>query len=182
MVALVIGQPEQPLLEDLVLAVPERQRKTQHLVVVADSRQPILSPAIRAGPCLIMREVIPGVAVVAVILPHRPPLPLAQVRAPFAPGRMLFPRLLQARVLMGARHVLVSLSLWAQRCGRSRAMPPSLPSIEVGKTRSTRPDRPPPVRFPRQHVRHFRARTSIERHGLTQSNFCAKNSLTNFCL
>src|SRR5262249_44213212 len=108
MIALAIGQPEQPLLEDRVFAIPERQRKTQHLMVVTDPRQAILTPAIRAGSCLVMREVIPGVTVVAVILPHRPPLPLAQVWAPFTPGHVSFARLLQALVLFGARHILAS--------------------------------------------------------------------------
>lgn len=61
MITLAIGQPKQPLFEDRILAAPERQRKTQDLVVVADSGQPILTPAIGAGASLIVRQVVPGV-------------------------------------------------------------------------------------------------------------------------
>jgi hypothetical protein len=58
-----------------------------------------------------MREVVPGIAVVAVVLAHCPPLPLAQVRAPLAPGQVLFPRFLHACVLFGVCHISASLSL-----------------------------------------------------------------------
>ena len=91
MVALAIGQPEQPLLENRVRAVPERQRETQDLVAVTDPRQPILAPAVGAGAGLIMGEIVPGVAVVAVVLPHRPPLPLAEIGAPEFPGARPLP-------------------------------------------------------------------------------------------
>ena len=37
-VRLAVSQPEQPFLENRVLAVPEGQRKTQDLVTIADSR------------------------------------------------------------------------------------------------------------------------------------------------
>src|SRR5262245_52332395 len=108
MVALAIGQPEQPLLEDGVLAVPERQRETQDLVAVADPGQVVLPPAVCAGARLIMGQIVPGVAGVAIILPHRLPLPLAEIGAPLAPWPMTLPRLLQTLVLGRARHSLAS--------------------------------------------------------------------------
>jgi hypothetical protein len=42
-----------------------------------------------------MGEVIPGVAVGAVIFPHRPPLPLTQIRPPLLPGGSSFTALLE---------------------------------------------------------------------------------------
>src|SRR5882762_5632964 len=55
-----------------------------------------------------MREIVPGVAVGAVVLAYRAPLPLAQVGSPLLPGGLEVVRLLQARVFGGR---------W--RCGHS---------------------------------------------------------------
>src|SRR5262249_53619457 len=59
--------------------------------VVRDAGQAVLTPAIGTRPRLVMAEVIPGVATLAVVLTDGPPLPLAQVRSPFLPGHLLFP-------------------------------------------------------------------------------------------
>lgn len=40
------GQAEQPLFEDRVLAVPAGESETQVLLAVADTREPVLSPAV----------------------------------------------------------------------------------------------------------------------------------------
>ena len=48
-VALAVGQPEQPLLEDRVAAVPERQREAEPLLVVARSRRCRPRPTGRRG-------------------------------------------------------------------------------------------------------------------------------------
>jgi len=45
MIALAAGQPEEPLLEDRIPAVPQSQRETQVLLVVGDTREPVLPPA-----------------------------------------------------------------------------------------------------------------------------------------
>jgi hypothetical protein len=47
-VALVSGQAEDPLLENRIAAVPERQRETEPLLDVGEAREAILSPAVRA--------------------------------------------------------------------------------------------------------------------------------------
>jgi len=47
---------------DGVLPVPERRSKTKDLPVVADSTQPVLSPAVCAGAGLVMSEVVSGVS------------------------------------------------------------------------------------------------------------------------
>ena len=49
-----------------------------------------------------MGEVIPGVAVFAVVLANRPPLPFAQIRSPFLPGDLLLTRIVQALLF---RHI-----------------------------------------------------------------------------
>ena len=47
-IPLAVGQPEQPLLEDRIIAIPERQRKTEHLVVITDSAKAVFAPAVGA--------------------------------------------------------------------------------------------------------------------------------------
>src|SRR5262249_48721286 len=89
MISLRIGQSEEPLFEDGIFSIPERQRETQCHVVVGDPRDAILSPAIRARARVVVCKVIPGVSVRTVILANCPPLSLTQIRAPLAP-RYLF--------------------------------------------------------------------------------------------
>ena len=89
-VALAVGQAEQPLLEDRVLAVPQRQREAEPLLVVGDAGQAVLAPAVGARAGLIVAEVVPGVAALAVVLADGPPLPFAQVRPPLLPRGRLF--------------------------------------------------------------------------------------------
>src|ERR1044071_7047971 len=87
-IAFAVGQPEQALLENRILAVPERDRKTQPLLVVANSRKTVFPPAVGARAGLIKAEIVPGIPVVTVIFAHRPPLTLAQVRPPSSPRRV----------------------------------------------------------------------------------------------
>ena len=84
-VALAVGEPEQALLQDRVALVPQRQRKAQPLLVVAESAEPVLAPPVGARARLVVGEVVPGVAVFAVVLADRAPLPLAEVGSPFLP-------------------------------------------------------------------------------------------------
>ena len=100
-VALAVGQPEEALLEDRVLAVPQRQRQAQPLLIVGDARDPVLAPAVRARARLVVREGIPRVAVCRVVLAHRAPLALGQIRTPRLPRRGARPRRLQPVVLGG---------------------------------------------------------------------------------
>ena len=84
-VALRPGQAERPLLQDRVLAVPQRQAQAQPLFDVAEPGQAILTPPVGARPRLIVRQVVPRLAVRAVVLPDRAPLALADVRPPPVP-------------------------------------------------------------------------------------------------
>ena len=85
-VALAVGEPEHPLLEDRVRAVPQRERQAQPLALVADPGDPVLAPPVGARARLVVREVVPGVAAAAVVLADRAPLALGQIRAPRLPG------------------------------------------------------------------------------------------------
>src|SRR6516225_11859983 len=80
------GQSEQPLLQDRVAFVPQRDREAEASVVVADPQQAIFAPPVGARTGMIVREGVPGRAVRRVVLPHRTPLPLRQVRAPPVPA------------------------------------------------------------------------------------------------
>ena len=85
-VPLGVGEAEHALLQDWILAVPHCERHAQVLLVVADPGYSVLTPAVGARASLVMREVAPGVAVVAVVLPNRAPLALAQIRPETTPG------------------------------------------------------------------------------------------------
>src|SRR5262249_7626900 len=84
-VAFVVREPEEPLFENRIVAVPQRKGKAKTLLVVGDAREAVFAPVIRARAGVLVREVVPGVAVVAVILADGSPLPLAQVRTPLLP-------------------------------------------------------------------------------------------------
>ena len=61
-IALRAGEAEHPLLEDRVLAVPEREREAELVADVRESGHPVLVPAVGAGAGVVVREVAPGVA------------------------------------------------------------------------------------------------------------------------
>src|SRR5690242_17128763 len=94
-IGLAVGQAEDSLLEDRVLAVPQRQRKAQSLLVVTDPGKPILPPVIGARAGLIVLEIVPRIPVLAVILANGAPLALTEVRPPLPPREALLPSLFQ---------------------------------------------------------------------------------------
>src|SRR6516225_560394 len=96
-IGLAVGQPERPLLDYRVLAVPQRQRKTQPLVIVADTGEAVLTPVIGARAGLIVAEIIPRVPILAVVLADGAPLAFAEIWPPLPPGNILFPRLLETQ-------------------------------------------------------------------------------------
>src|SRR5262245_59386117 len=85
-VALAVGEPEEALLQDRVAFVPEGEGKAQPLAVVRDAPEAVLAPAISARPRLVVAEVVPRVAVHAVVFADRAPLPLAEIWSPLLPG------------------------------------------------------------------------------------------------
>ncbi|MGO7588703.1 hypothetical protein AB9E13_05820 [Rhizobium leguminosarum] len=95
-IALTVGKAEQSLLQDGILSIPEGQRKTQPLFAVADTRQTVFAPAIGARPGLVVGEVVPCIATLAVILADGSPLPFGQVGTPFFPVGFSVSRLSEA--------------------------------------------------------------------------------------
>ena len=100
-VALAVVQAEHPLLEDRIGAIPQRQRQAQPLTLVTDPGDPVLTPPVSTRPRLLVREVVPSVSTLTVVLAHRRPLPLAQIRAPRLPRNRTGARVLQSLVLRG---------------------------------------------------------------------------------
>src|SRR5262249_19936970 len=98
-VALGIGEAEGALLDDRIDAVPEGEGKAEPLLVVRDAEEAVLAPAVGAGAGVIVGEIVPGAAVLAVVLAAGAPLPLGQVRAPSLPGNAARRRLFQPRRL-----------------------------------------------------------------------------------
>src|SRR5947207_1189639 len=88
-VALAVGQAEQALLENGIAAIPQSDSKAQLLLVIAETGNAVLAPAVGAAASCVVRQILPGIAVGAVILAHRAPLALAQVRAPAFPAAFL---------------------------------------------------------------------------------------------
>ncbi len=84
-VALQVRETVQPLFQDRVGAVPQRQRQAEPLPIVAETGDAVLSPAIGASAGLFERKIFPGGAVGGIVLAHRAPLAVAEIRPPAAP-------------------------------------------------------------------------------------------------
>ena len=100
-VALAVVQAEHPLLENRVGAIPQRQRQAQTLTLVTDPGEAVLTPPVSARPRLLVREVVPRIPPLTVVLPHRRPLPLRQIRTPRLPRSRAGASILQALMLRG---------------------------------------------------------------------------------
>src|SRR5262249_43145331 len=100
-VAFAVCEAEEAFLEDRVPAVPQSHRKAEGSPVAGDACKAILPPAVGTGAGLVMGEVVPGVAALAVILANGAPLPFAEVGPPLPPGNFLLPGLVEANVLSG---------------------------------------------------------------------------------
>ena len=102
-VALRAGQPEHPLLEDRVLAVPQGQRERQAVEDVGHPRHPVLVPAVRARASVVVRERAPRVAAGGIVLADAAPGALSEIRSPLVPRAGLPPAVLR---VTGALHPL----------------------------------------------------------------------------
>ena len=94
-IPLAVAQSEQPFLEDRIAPVPLRQREAEQLAAIGDTGEPVLAPPVRTVLRLIMGEVIPGIAVGAVIFAHGSPLALTQIWPPLLPRGSSFAVLLE---------------------------------------------------------------------------------------
>ena len=84
-VALRVGQAEEPLLEAVVVAVPEGDAEVEKAEPVAETGDAVLTPPVGAAMGLLERERLPGIAARGVVLAHRAPLAGRQVGAPEPP-------------------------------------------------------------------------------------------------
>src|SRR5262249_34897115 len=97
-IAFAVGQPEEALLQDRIGSIPECQGEAETLLIVTDPRDAVLAPAVGARSRLIVTQVVPGVARLAIVLPDRAPLPFAQVGTPLLPRNAEIAGFLQAKV------------------------------------------------------------------------------------
>src|SRR5262249_29642839 len=86
-VPLPIRQAEQPLLQDRIAGIPQRNAETHMLIATAEAGQAVFTPAIGAAPSVIVWKVVPRAAIGAVVLAYCAPGPLAEVRPPPLPVR-----------------------------------------------------------------------------------------------
>src|SRR6185312_13388517 len=79
------GQAEESFLQYGIALIPERQREAEPSLPVADTEQAVFAPPVGAAPGVVVREIVPNIAVLGVVLPHRAPLPFGEVGPPPLP-------------------------------------------------------------------------------------------------
>ena len=79
------GQTEKSLFENLVLAIPEREREAQATFSIRDSQQPVFAPSIGTTSSMFMGKGVPAFTGRGVIFTHSSPLTFRQVRSPTLP-------------------------------------------------------------------------------------------------
>src|ERR1700758_2495398 len=85
MIAFLPRQTENSFFQERIALIPKRKREAHVLFPVADTRQSVFVPAVGSGARLIVRKVLPGIAIGAVILAHRAPAALTEIRPPSFP-------------------------------------------------------------------------------------------------
>src|SRR3954467_8341307 len=85
MIALRSREAKKAFLENRIAPVPQRHGKCHPAFAVAQAKQAVLSPAIGAAARVIVREILPAVAVLGVVFAYRPPLSFREVRPPALP-------------------------------------------------------------------------------------------------
>src|SRR5262249_18840269 len=75
-VSFLIAKTKEPLLQDRVFPIPEAYGKTEVLKKIGDAPKPVLSPMIGSAMRMIVREIMPRIAIRAIIFPDRAPLSL----------------------------------------------------------------------------------------------------------
>jgi hypothetical protein len=92
-ISLLACKTKETFLQEGIAAVPQCKREADMLMAVADPGQSVFVPAVDSGAGVVMREVIPGVAIAAVVFADRAPGSLAEIRTPTLPVFPALPRL-----------------------------------------------------------------------------------------
>ena len=85
-IAFVVGETKHAFLQDRIIVVPQCKCKAEMLIVIRDAGYAILAPAVGAGARLIMREIIPRIAIITIIFPDGSPLSFTEVGSPNRDG------------------------------------------------------------------------------------------------
>mgnify|MGYP000340673580 CR=1 FL=1 len=100
-VALVAREAVEPLLQDVIALVPEREPEAEPALAIRDREQAVLAPAIGARMAVLEGEEGPCIAVRGVVLTHGAPLSSRHIGAPQPPRVVVTRRLTEALVLIG---------------------------------------------------------------------------------
>jgi hypothetical protein len=73
-VALLISQAEEPFLQDGVFPIPEGDGETEILEKIGDTPEAVLPPLIGAAVRMVIRKIVPGVAIGAIVFADSTPL------------------------------------------------------------------------------------------------------------
>src|SRR5258708_35163867 len=84
--------------------VPQADGQAQVLPAITNAQQAVIAPAEGSAAGMVMRKIVPGGAGRAVVLAHRTPGPLAEVRPPQLPVHIARAMIEQALVLGGGWH------------------------------------------------------------------------------
>jgi hypothetical protein len=106
-VAFVAVQAKEPLLQDRIPAVPERERKADPLMAVGNAGEAIFVPAVGARARVVVRERVPHRAAGAVVLADGAPGAFAQVGAPALPVLGARPGLFEPQLFSRYHHALL---------------------------------------------------------------------------
>ena len=107
-----VGEAKEALLENRILAIPQGEGEAEPLMVIGDSGQAVLTPAISPRAGLVVSEIVPGIAPFAVVFANGAPLPFAQVWSPFAPWNRVLPRFLKPSMFGGHGRALSQLTFY----------------------------------------------------------------------
>ena len=113
-------EPEQALLQDRIVAVPQRHRKAEVLAPIRDAGDAVLVPPVGARARLVVGDVVPGGPARAVVLAHRAPGALAQIGSPALPVGGAVSRLCQPQ-LFARRHGPLPVRLGHESVTRPQA-------------------------------------------------------------
>src|SRR5262249_25312884 len=84
-ISFLIGQAKHSFFEDRVLFIPQCHREAYMLPVIAKASHAIFVPAICAAARVIVRKIVPGIPISAVVFSHGSPGALAKIRTPAMP-------------------------------------------------------------------------------------------------